>query len=55
MAATNTQMILLCMGTLVFFNLAIGVIEDDDHCPLHDGTAKECNQSNQSVSDIEKW
>ena len=52
MAATNTQMILLCMVTLVFFNLAIGVIEDDDDCPLHDGTAEECDRS---VSDIEEW
>ena len=51
MAATNTQMILLCMATLADFNSAVGLIDSDDDCPLHDGIAGECDQS---VSDMEK-
>ena len=51
MGATNTQMILLCMATLAFLNLAAGLIKSDAKCPPHRGTVRECTLI---LSDIEE-
>ena len=60
MAATNTQMILLFITTLAFFNFGITgsyaeekTIVSDEDCPPRDGdgTARECKQK---VLDIEE-
>ena len=46
MAATNTQMILLCMATLAFLNLAAGLIKSDAWLYNAHRTRDNCCYSN---------